>query len=278
MVDKKKWVSAALAIIFFGVLCISAASKEEWRSGMMDADFILQAHRGLSAHYPENTLAAFQAAAETPEYQGIETDVQETLDGVLVLFHDSSLKKRTDAAGRIGDYTFEEICQIHIDNASNSDLYPEERIPILKDYLNICRKYDKIPYIELKSISLQGMEKLIQILKEEGWEERRCVITTFVKEYIPQFRSLNECYPMEFMIDKDESYDMNEVIAFLGEYANMGFRPNAYVITKEEADICYQNGIHVEAYGLKVGDRETYKYLKEIGVQGVTCNDYAGLK
>lgn len=275
MANKGKWIAGLLVM---AVLCAAGLVMVKERESFMEAEFILQAHRGLSEQYPENTAIAFLEAAKSKEFQAIETDVQETSDGELVLFHDSSLKKRTDAEGKIGDYTLEEVKKIRIDNASNSEIYPNERIPLLSDYLEICKEYQKIPYIELKSISFEGMKKLLQILKEGGWDERRCVITTFVKEYIPQFRSLNDSYPMEFMVDKKESYEMEEIIEFLGAYPNMGFRPNAYVITKEEVELCQKNGLLIEAYGLKAGDKEMFHQLKRIGVLGVTCNDYAGLQ
>lgn len=275
MANKSKWIAGLLVM---AVLCAAGLVMVKERENFMEADFILQAHRGLSEQYPENTAIAFLEAAKSKEFQAIETDVQETSDGELVLFHDSSLKKRTDAEGKIGDYTLEEVKKIRIDNASNSENFPDERIPLLSDYLEICKEYQKIPYIELKSISFEGMKKLLQILKEGGWDERRCVITTFVKEYIPQFRSLNDSYPMEFMVDKKESYEMEEIIEFLGTYPNMGFRPNAYVITKEEVELCQKKGLLIEAYGLKVGDKEMFHQLKRIGAQGVTCNDYAGLQ
>lgn len=275
MANKGKWIAGLLVM---AVLCAAGLVMVKERENFMEADFILQAHRGLSEQYPENTAIAFLEAAKSKEFQAIETDVQETSDGELVLFHDSSLKKRTDAEGKIGDYTLEEVKKIRIDNASNSENFPDERIPLLSDYLEICKEYQKIPYIELKSISFEGMKKLLQILKEGGWDERRCVITTFVKEYIPQFRSLNDSYPMEFMVDKKESYEMEEIIEFLGAYPNMGFRPNAYVITKEEVELCQKNGLLIEAYGLKAGDKEMFHQLKRIGVLGVTCNDYAGLQ
>ncbi|MCI9426567.1 MAG: hypothetical protein HFI81_02245 [Eubacterium sp.] len=275
MANKSKWIGCLLVM---AVLCAAGLVMVKESGSFMEAEFILQAHRGLSEQYPENTAIAFLEAAKSKEFQAIETDIQETSDGELVLFHDSSLKKRTDAEGKIGDYTLEEVKKIRIDNASNSENYPNERIPLLSDYLEICKEYQKIPYIELKSISFEGMKKLLQILKEGGWDERRCVITTFVKEYIPQFRSLNDSYPMEFMVDKKESYEMEEIIEFLGAYPNMGFRPNAYVITKEEVELCKKNGLLIEAYGLKAGDKEMFQQLKRIGVQGVTCNDYAGLQ
>ncbi len=275
MANKSKWIGCLLVM---AVLCAAGLVMVKESGSFMEAEFILQAHRGLSEQYPENTAIAFLEAAKSKEFQAIETDIQETSDGELVLFHDSSLKKRTDAEGKIGDYTLEEVKKIRIDNASNSENYPNDRIPLLSDYLEICKEYQKIPYIELKSISFEGMKKLLQILKEGGWDERRCVITTFVKEYIPQFRSLNDSYPMEFMVDKKESYEMEEIIEFLGAYPNMGFRPNAYVITKEEVELCKKNGLLIEAYGLKAGDKEMFQQLKRIGVQGVTCNDYAGLQ
>ena len=45
------------------------------------------AHRGLSAHYPENTLVAFDAACRA-SVQWIETDVSMLQDETLIIFHD----------------------------------------------------------------------------------------------------------------------------------------------------------------------------------------------
>lgn len=47
----------------------------------------LVGHRGVRGSLPENTVAAFAAALETG-LDGLETDVQRTRDGVLVLLHD----------------------------------------------------------------------------------------------------------------------------------------------------------------------------------------------
>ncbi|KAL8783039.1 MAG: hypothetical protein Q9213_004936 [Squamulea squamosa] len=50
------------------------------------------AHRGYRAQYPENTMAAFRGAVETGVH-AIETDVHLTKDAVVVLSHDSTLKR-----------------------------------------------------------------------------------------------------------------------------------------------------------------------------------------
>src|SRR5689334_8354535 len=54
------------------------------------------AHRGSSGMAPENTAAAFALAiAEGADY--VETDVQLSADGELVIIHDVTLARTTDA-------------------------------------------------------------------------------------------------------------------------------------------------------------------------------------
>ncbi|MER6156561.1 glycerophosphodiester phosphodiesterase [Streptomyces sp. NPDC001868] len=66
------------------------------------------AHRGGAADGLENTMAQFRRAVESG-YRYIETDVHATLDGKLVAFHDSTLDRVTDGAGRIADLPWKEI-------------------------------------------------------------------------------------------------------------------------------------------------------------------------
>ena len=58
------------------------------------------AHRGFSREGLENSLVAFQAAADLG-YQYIESDVHTTADGTAVLFHDDRLDRVTNAGGLI---------------------------------------------------------------------------------------------------------------------------------------------------------------------------------
>ena len=46
------------------------------------------AHRGCSQNYPENTMTAFKKACAIPGLAGIETDIQISKDGHLMVFHD----------------------------------------------------------------------------------------------------------------------------------------------------------------------------------------------
>ena len=56
---------------------------------------IFEAHRGVATEFPENTLPAFQAAADQG-YGMIELDPEITSDGRFVLHHDSTVNRRCD--------------------------------------------------------------------------------------------------------------------------------------------------------------------------------------
>ena len=71
------------------------------------------AHRGASEYAPENTLSSFYLGL-LQGANGIETDVQRTKDGVLVLFHDDTVDRVTDGKGRLSDYTFDELKKLKI--------------------------------------------------------------------------------------------------------------------------------------------------------------------
>ncbi|MEE2570335.1 glycerophosphodiester phosphodiesterase [Pseudarthrobacter sp. J64] len=71
------------------------------------------AHRGFSQDGLENSMAAFRAAVGLG-YRYLETDVHTTSDGVVLLFHDSTLDRVTGTPGRIADLTSAEVATARI--------------------------------------------------------------------------------------------------------------------------------------------------------------------
>jgi glycerophosphoryl diester phosphodiesterase len=69
---------------------------------------VVVAHRGASAHAPENTMDAFRLAVEMGA-DAIELDVHRTRDGKLAVIHDDTLDRTTDATGAISELTLDEI-------------------------------------------------------------------------------------------------------------------------------------------------------------------------
>lgn len=68
------------------------------------------AHRGLMLHAPENTLANFRACVDLR--LGFEFDVQRSRDGVLVCFHDESVDRTTNGAGKVANLTLAELREL----------------------------------------------------------------------------------------------------------------------------------------------------------------------
>lgn len=89
------------------------------------------AHRGASAHAPENTLAAFELAL-AQNADGIELDVKLSSDGQVVVIHDPTVDRTTGARGRVKDMSLADLRSL---NAGSffSQSFSNERIPTLEE-------------------------------------------------------------------------------------------------------------------------------------------------
>ena len=76
--------------------------------GPRRAGFWVIAHRGDSAHFPENTQAAFDAAMTLP-VNAIELDLQLSADGRIVVYHDRTLKRLGHPYRRIAGLSLEAL-------------------------------------------------------------------------------------------------------------------------------------------------------------------------
>ncbi len=88
------------------------------------------AHRGASAHAPENTLAAFNLALQQ-DADGIELDAKLSADGHVVVIHDQTVNRTTKGKGRVAEMTLAEL--LELDAGSFFDVaYKGEPIPTLE--------------------------------------------------------------------------------------------------------------------------------------------------
>ena len=75
----------------------------EWPEGTL-----VFAHRGASGYAPENTLPAFELAADMGA-GGIEFDVQITQDHQLIIHHDRELGRTEEASGPLSDWNLADL-------------------------------------------------------------------------------------------------------------------------------------------------------------------------
>ncbi|MBN9517547.1 hypothetical protein J0H58_03360 [bacterium] len=86
------------------------------------------AHRGLSKHAPENTLANFDACLDIR--LDIELDVRRTRDGQLVVVHDDTVDRTTTGKGKVGALSLRELQALDA-GAWFDPAFAGERVPTL---------------------------------------------------------------------------------------------------------------------------------------------------
>jgi glycerophosphoryl diester phosphodiesterase len=118
------------------------------------------AHRGASAHAPENTLAAF-ALALLQGADAIEFDVRATFDGKLVVLHDATLQRTAGDPRAIAEVTSGELMEL--DGAV--------RPYTLADVLD-CFGSDTRYLIDIKRIPQRCESELIDAIVASGLRER----------------------------------------------------------------------------------------------------------
>ena len=141
---------------------------------------ILIAHRGAPHLAPELTIPSFKFALQLGAHF-IETDVQRTRDGILINFHDDTLRRTTNVEdifpGRggdpVGSFTYDELQRLHAGKvllkkkSISSGEYPRHlRIPTVEEFLDLfgpgmqacpvmeLKKPEKYPGIEDQVLSL----------------------------------------------------------------------------------------------------------------------------
>jgi glycerophosphoryl diester phosphodiesterase len=113
------------------------------------------AHRGDSAHRPENTLASFASAVELG-VEMVELDVQVTRDGHVVVIHDATVDRTTNGQGAVAEMTLAELRRLSAGYPERfGDAYAGERIPTLAEVMSLMRGRGRI-LIEIKPDAVTG--------------------------------------------------------------------------------------------------------------------------
>lgn len=141
----------------------------------------LIAHRGYTPAAPQNSLAAFRAAGERG-FWAIETDVRAAGDGTLVCCHNDTVDSLYDGTGAVEEGTWAELSRLRYRDA------PAERMPLFSEYLDICRAYGAIPFIEIKTAPAAAVlgEALARFMPEE------LVLSSVCLDHLLEARTLCE--------------------------------------------------------------------------------------
>ncbi|MFC4559484.1 glycerophosphodiester phosphodiesterase [Virgibacillus kekensis] len=251
---------------------VFATEKEGSITKQEQQQIINVAHRGASAHAPENTMAAFQKAVEMKS-DYIEIDVQMTEDEELVVIHDTTVDRTTNGTGAVGDLTLEEIRMLDA-GSWFSEEFAGEKIPTFEEVLDAFRGKVGI-LIELKSPGLYpGIEEEVaETLKERNMDRannEKIIIQSFNHESMKQSKALLPEIPHGVLAGTSWADVTDEQLAAFATYADY-FNPNQNIVTLELVNRVHVAGMQMMPYTSR--SQEQADRLFHLGVDGI-ITDY----
>lgn len=155
----------------------------------------LVAHRGYTLRYPENTIAAFEAAiAAGARY--LETDVQLSSDGVPVLFHDRTLARLCGVSGAVHERTFAGL-RAHscADRGRFGDRFLDEHLASLEEFVQLVSAHPQVhAFVEIKRAALEqfGHERVLErVMAAIEPVLAQCSLISFSLEFLATVRRRN---------------------------------------------------------------------------------------
>lgn len=219
------------------------------------------AHRGASEYYPENTLRSFYAGLEM-RADGIETDIQRTKDGVLVLHHDDTLKRTVGIEGRVCDFAYAELLAMDF-GAFKGVKFAGERIVTLDTFLTHFSAMPLTFALEIKQVGVEA--DVLACIEKHGCRDK-VIITSFKWESIAEVRRLDSTIRIGFLTGEITE----EILDKLAEHGMQQICPKVANVTAEDMALARERGFSVRFWG--VGNVELmYKALSLDG-DGMTVN------
>ena len=170
-------------------------------------DFIIIAHRGASAYYPENTMVAFEKAVEMGS-EMIELDIMMSKDGVPIVFHDAKLNQHTNGNSYVRNYTLKELKKLDAGSWFDSK-FSDQKIPTLDEVLEFAS--GKIALnIEIKTEAVSdnienGIEqKALQLVKKHGMENH-VLFSSFDYRAVRRIKKFDTNMPVALLYDRSQS-------------------------------------------------------------------------
>ncbi|MGG5808741.1 glycerophosphodiester phosphodiesterase [Falsiroseomonas sp. CW058] len=140
---------------------------------------LIAGHRGGLFLWPENSARGFREAARLPIDQA-ECDVHLTADGGLVVHHDATLDRTTDAAGPVRARRLEELRAVRVRGTEG------EAPPTLAEYLGILAPTPVAPRIEIKADAdrrpYPGIVPAVMAALDAAGQRRRAWIIGFQRD------------------------------------------------------------------------------------------------
>jgi glycerophosphoryl diester phosphodiesterase len=240
-------------------------------------------HRGASGEAPENTRVSFERAlAQGVPY--LEMDCHASADGEIVIHHDDTLDRTTDAQGPIRARRFAELLQIDAGHGFSADAgrsHPFRghgvRVPRLVDVL---RAFPEARInLEVKQADPPIAEEVVRLIRRER-AERRVLLAAEDEAILAKLRALDPGTALGSSLE-----DVVQFVRAGAEGRLSSFEPRGHalqvpthalgrpLVTREFVEMAHERGLLVHVW--TINERAEMRRLLELGVDGL-MSDFPG--
>lgn len=227
-------------------------------------------HRGVVEYAPENSISGAYMA-KILKVGAIEIDAQLSADHYPIVFHDTTLDRCTGEPGFVCQMKYMDLYKYDISSYMNQkvSIFKNERIPLLKNMLKVCRHMNVFVNIEIKADSDDLATPLLvsECIKKYG-DSNNAIVSSFNVKALDIARYIMPDFKRMYIVDEIPQ----NWIDILEKYECYGI-----VISKDHntiEDIIAISNRGFDIYVFTVNDRETFDILSKNGIGVITDYPY----
>lgn len=209
------------------------------------------AHRGFAGVHPENTIPAVEAAVKAGA-DAVEVDVRRCATGELVVIHDRTVDRVTDAAGSVAELSLAELRSLRV-------LHSHGGIPTL-DSVYHAVPAERAINIELKERGIAG-----DALDIADGYDNPTLVSSFEEDAIREARA-SRATSLAYLVARDTGGQLDRARR-LGVDA---IHPRVELCTPAFVEAAHDEGLAVNAW--TVTSREDAATLAAAGVDGLIAD------
>ncbi|MGJ8715122.1 glycerophosphodiester phosphodiesterase [Maribacter stanieri] len=215
-------------------------------------------HRGAMGHETENTLPSIQKAMDLG-VDMIEIDVFKIKSGEIVVFHDDTLERLTNAPGNIEDYYITDLNKVIVEGG--------HKIPMLQDVLKLINNKVALN-IELKGAGTADKVNFIMnyYIEKKNWSPDNFIISSFNLDELKEMRKRNPKVAIAVLTEENPV----DAIAVAKELNAVAINPYFKNLDLEKANEIRDAGFKI--YTWTVNEPSDIDAMKHIGVDGIITN------
>jgi glycerophosphoryl diester phosphodiesterase len=274
-------VLAALAAVYAIFALLARPAAEHPFFAQLEQRPLVMAHRGGRGLWPENTLYAFERAAEMG-VDVLEMDIHTTADGALVVMHDDTVDRTTNGSGPILSFTLDELKGLDAGYTWSPDdgqTFPFRgqgiTVPTVEE---VFAAFPGVPLnIEIKQEEPSMVASFCQLIRDHDLADQ-VLVASFHEETMAEFRQ--ECPEVATSIGTMETvslFILSKIFleATYGAPAEAAqvpeYRSGLHVLAPRFIDAAHNRNLEVHAW--TINEEDDLQRMIALGVDGI-ITDY----